>query len=364
MINKEIQTTDSSIAGLRESYHKGPAQPAGDSVINLKDKFTAGEREDLSLIPRSLPDGKGGLAEVADVKAMWDPDSVKDVPRKMSEREKRDFKSWFPNLDVENTVVSGEATPEYNCIAWTVGETHEWCWPPQMYPFMPEREAFDRFYGSYGFKPAEQGEVARWRNEDGLTHGCVSGPDHGPTWESKCGAELKIQHALKELESDVYGWVEGYYTREGGPAKMPKRKPVEIPMSVKTSLKKSAEKISPQIREKFDENYSQWLEFRKDPKLHLSSNPADYCKTEAFGSIVKQGPSVLPLLVNKMAGGDFFCIQAVNTIKEENKYSIMGAGDPIRKGMARMTLSPEEMENSEQNKAALMVLKWSETQGI
>lgn len=278
-----------------------------------------------------------------------DPQPV-EFPRPMTDDEKQDFKTYFPKLDVDKAVVTADATPEYNCISWTVGETHQWFWPPEMHPDVSENEAFDRFYDSYGFKPSETGEVARWRNDEGLTHGCVSGPEHGPRWESKCGAALRIQHDLNELESDIYGHVDGFYAKkEGGAPPMAAYKPVDIPAEVISGVKEIAAQVQPEAKEKFDEAYSRWLEFRKSPGVRLSGNPADYTKTKAFEEIVGLGAEVIPLLMEKITQGDFFARKAVERMSQES--------GPYQQSMVP-ELAVSEHNNSEQNKAALMLIKW------
>ena len=51
------------------------------------------------------------------------------MPRPMTTAEKQRFRGYFPNLDVDNAVVTGEVSTVYNCISWTVGVTDRWLWP-------------------------------------------------------------------------------------------------------------------------------------------------------------------------------------------------------------------------------------------
>ena len=44
-------------------------------------------------------------------------------------------------------------------------------------------------------------------------YGSVSGPGHGPRWESKCGSDLRIQHGLNELLGSGYGRVLAFYAK-------------------------------------------------------------------------------------------------------------------------------------------------------
>ncbi|RJR13103.1 hypothetical protein C4588_01305 [Candidatus Parcubacteria bacterium] len=327
-----------------------------DSKLNAPIKSNYGTGRKKTLSEKSV-DGfqKGPSPEKLDADVMKDlqktiatgAGEVSRLERPMTQGEKSRFKMYFPKLDVEKAVVSGEATPVYNCISWTAGVTDEWCWPPSMYPGVSEKEAFDKFYASYGFKPApEGGEVARWRNTDGLTHGSVSGPGHGPRWESKCGQDLKIQHDKNELESDVYGWIDSYYTKTEEAS--PVRDKMKISDNVKAEIKSRADRVSSKVKNKFNKLYSEWQTFRKDPVVQFSSNPKDYCKTGAFDEITKMGISAIPLLMEKMSGGDFFCLQALDVIVKNNSEKV---GDKI-------SLKPEEVSNSEQNKSILIMDKW------
>ena len=42
------------------------------------------------------------------------------MSRPMTSAEKQRFRGYFPNLDVNRAVVTGEVSTVYNCIAWTV----------------------------------------------------------------------------------------------------------------------------------------------------------------------------------------------------------------------------------------------------
>jgi len=51
------------------------------------------------------------------------------MARAMTPVEKQRFKGFFPGLDVNRAVVTGEMSSVYNCISWTVGVTNRWLWP-------------------------------------------------------------------------------------------------------------------------------------------------------------------------------------------------------------------------------------------
>src|SRR5580658_10362523 len=130
------------------------------------------------------------------------------MPRSMTAAEKKRFRGYFPSLDVDAAVVTGESTNAYNCISWTIGVTNRWLWPG------PTIQQFDTFYRQLGFVKVGNGPIAAWgQSTSNMTHGSISGPGHGPRWESKCGHDLRIQHGLGELAGSIYGRVLAYYGR-------------------------------------------------------------------------------------------------------------------------------------------------------
>jgi hypothetical protein len=271
------------------------------------------------------------LAESAPV-ARADVIDTNSYPRKMTDQEKKDFREYFTALDVDKAVVSGPATPEYNCISWTVGETHQWFWPPSMYPSMDPEAAFDKFMGNYGYAPAPPdvvGDVAHWVDNNGPTHGSIQGSEHGPRWESKCGQDLKIQHDRDELNGETYGHISRYYVKQGGaPAVQAGSHPPEVPSEVKTAVRERALAVPEKVKEEFDKNYQDWQTFKNSPTVRMHANPALYCKTGAFDRIVAMGQDAVPLLMDKIAQGDFFSYQAFDAIEKaepREEFNIAGA---------------------------------------
>lgn len=133
MIGKDIPQMGISISPKGDQYSKAMENESSFATIDTRDKFSHGESEKLSLIPKPLRMETHGVA-TAEVASANDGDKAKILPRMMTEEEKANFKEYFPKLDVDKAVVTDEAVPDYNCISWTVGETHHWFWPPQMYP--------------------------------------------------------------------------------------------------------------------------------------------------------------------------------------------------------------------------------------
>ena len=48
------------------------------------------------------------------------------MARPLTAAEKQRFQDYFPSLNVDLAVVTGEVSRVYNCIAWTVGVTNRW----------------------------------------------------------------------------------------------------------------------------------------------------------------------------------------------------------------------------------------------
>ncbi len=97
------------------------------------------------------------------------------MARAMAPAEKQRFRGYFPNLNVDQAVVTDDADPAYNCIAWTVGITTRWIWPGSSLAH------FDTFYQGFGYVRSGNGPIAAWGHATTkMTHGCVSGPRHGP----------------------------------------------------------------------------------------------------------------------------------------------------------------------------------------
>ena len=130
------------------------------------------------------------------------------MARSLTSTEKVRFRGYFPSLDVDRAVVTGEVSGVYNCIAWTVGVTNRWLWPGS------SLASFDTFYRGFGYVRANGGPIAVWGHSTlKMKHGSISGTGHGPRWESKCGPDLRIQHGLGELVGSTYGRVVAFYRR-------------------------------------------------------------------------------------------------------------------------------------------------------
>lgn len=244
------------------------------------------------------------------------------LPRKLTAAEKTTFLNAFPLLDVDFTIVTGEPTTDYNCISWTVGVTNYWHWPGSTLA------NFDSFYAQFGLVRKTKGHVAAWGFADNnMTHGCISGPTHGPCWESKCGSLARIQHCLNELNGPAYGHVIAYYAKKFKiifPKYLLKYMKLKREFTKEEiSLLKSLIKEIP--REKaadFEKRFSAWKKIWHIGNLAFSSDPYSRIKTAEFRELKSLGKSILPLLANKlMDENNFLALPAFEELAD-NKFTI------------------------------------------
>ncbi len=289
------------------------------------------------------------------------PETSSGLPRPMTAAEKADFHQWFPVLDVEKSQVTAEATPRYNCISWTTGNTKSWDWPPSMFPKESPVGAFEHYYTSRGFSKVSAEDAAKlgketelvayWEDPNGPTHGSVSGPSHGERWESKCGQAARITHEQNELESDVYGAIKGFWIKTGPATVESAPVDAEALKRVQSKLESRLGSADPAEREQFNSLYADWQQSRNSPKVQMSSNPADYCSGAAYSKLAKLGPEALPFIVDKMLQGDHFCqYLAASVTQPKEDFRLLGAETP--------TLAAKNVACSEQDKAQQVMEQW------
>ena len=237
----------------------------------------------------------------------------------MTPAEKQRFRGYFASLNVDAAVVTGEATSVYNCISWTVGIADRWLWPG------PTIQQFDTFYRQFGHVRAGNGPIAAWgHSNSSMTHGSISGPAHGPRWESKCGTDLRIQHALAELEGSSYGRVLAFYARSLAIA-APASKLLQVPKKTmkptatakqRAALKSTASEVDPKTRQTFHSAFAAWKKTWFQGGLAISSDPHTRTVGKEFDALVALGPKILPLVVEGLADPDnFLALQLYDTLQ-------------------------------------------------
>jgi hypothetical protein len=274
------------------------------------------------------------------------------MARQMTAAEKTRFRGYFPNLDVDRAVVTGEVSAVYNCISWTVGITDRWIWPGNALA------NFDTFYHGFGFVKAGDGTIAAWGlSASNMTHGSVSGPGHGPRWESKCGNDLRIQHGLDELTSSSYGHVLAFYRRsrtqpaayEEAREEVMKEKVTRSYLSAaqKRALNEEKKEILEELRAAFDQAFAAWKRTWFSGGLAISSNPHTRAVGTEYDALIALGPAILPLVVEQLADPEnFLALQLYDALQPNEKLLVQFEPDD------------ERIVEGEQGRARRVVQAW------
>ena len=174
-----------------------------------------------------------------------------------------------------------------------------------------------------------------------MTHGSISGPGHGPRWESKCGGDLRIQHALNELIGGLYGRVLAFYNKS---RVLPAPLAAVVEDVMKGKLAKSylstAQKqllhqqraaIPAKVRNSFDAAFSAWKNTWFSDGLAISSDPHTRAAGRDFESLVALGPTILPLVIEALADPDnFFALQLYDVMQTDANLLIQYEPDDER----------------------------------
>jgi hypothetical protein len=214
-------------------------------------------------------------------------------------------------------------------------------------------QQFDTFYSRYGLRHAPSGTIAAWGiNANAMTHGCVSGPAHGPRWESKCGSSLRIQHGLNELMSSTYGRVLAFYSRIRALSPTISRKveavnegrfSVMLSEAQIAAIKAESEKIPRELHQRFEESFAAWKASWSEPHIVIGSDPRAVTHTKEFHELVALGPAIIPAVVEKLLEPDnFFALQLYDAIQPEHHMVValdLGGDDVFEgeQGRARRT---------------------------
>lgn len=245
------------------------------------------------------------------------------MPRNLNATEKQQAKQIWPNMNVDTVLVTGEATEQYNCLAWTLGITTSWVWPwGSRNATKPE---FDALYRTYNFQPAGSGTIAAFGlNLTNMTHGAVfSFPFN--KWESKCGKWLRITHSLPEMEGGTaYGNVQGYYAKRTALRQMIETMAADFNTNHALSkdegdaLAKKIATIAPAIQAEFSQRYERWKKTWEHPLIMISSVPGDRAKSIEFLELISMGSVIVPLLVDKLREpSEFFALVALDRLLDE-----------------------------------------------
>jgi len=171
--------------------------------------------------------------------------------------------------------------------------------------------------------------------------GSVTGPGHGPRWESKCGSDLRIQHGLGELVSSSYGHVVAF-DRRSRTLPVPYEEALEDVMNEKSAksylspsqrraLKAERDKIAEESRVAFEHAFDAWKAIWFSGGLAISSNPHTRAVGKEYDNLIALGPAILPLVVEKLADPENFpALQLYDALQPNEKLLVQFEADDER----------------------------------
>jgi hypothetical protein len=122
----------------------------------------------------------------------------------------------FPRLTADSHRVTSPATTDYNCVAWSAGDTERW-WEPGVYWPVPAEtygpEVLELAFRSLGYEPCPDGspepgfeKVALYAAGAFYTHAARQLPSG--KWTSKLGRLEDIEHdSPDDVAGGAYGEV-------------------------------------------------------------------------------------------------------------------------------------------------------------
>lgn len=137
------------------------------------------------------------------------------------------LEQYFPNLQQLSYRVTSPPNPQYNCIAWALGDRDNWWWPDPAglgywlkdVPREESLRSFELAFATRGFLLCEDAntepgiaKIALYANGEQPTHAARQ-LENG-MWSSKLGPLEDIEHTLDGLEGDLYGTVRLIFRRE------------------------------------------------------------------------------------------------------------------------------------------------------
>jgi len=125
----------------------------------------------------------------------------------------------FPRLTESNHRLTSAADPDYNCIAWAVGDTEHWWQPGRYWPISARRDDFgiavlEQALRALGFEDCETDDVFEADYDKVAIYGNTLFYTHAAKqlsngkWSSKLGKAEDIEHdSPEDVAGGIYGEV-------------------------------------------------------------------------------------------------------------------------------------------------------------
>jgi hypothetical protein len=201
---------------------------------------------------------------------------------------------------------------------------------------------FGAFYRQFGYVRLSNGPLAVWGHSPGqMTPASISDPGHGPRWESKCGAGLRLQHGLSELVGSIYGRVIASYAKKPGwghehaqrLGETMKEKTIKSSLSAanKKALREEIQAIPAAVRQEFEAAFNTWKRTWYRGSLLIASDPRLRAVGEEYDALIALGPKILPLLVEKLTDPEnSLALQLYDAIQPDPKLVVYFEPDDER----------------------------------
>ena len=82
-----------------------------------------------------------------------------------------------------------------------------------------------------------------------------------------------------------------------------------------------ASKVSPEIKAEFERKRAAWKDACNKSEIKFSSFMQDFTKPEQFTELIAMGEPIIPLVVERMADGDFFMQLVYEGIRPDEKIA-------------------------------------------
>jgi hypothetical protein len=130
----------------------------------------------------------------------------------------------FPHLTARNHRITSAPTSDYNCVAWSAGDTERWWQPGVFWPVATAPDDYglgilEQAFVALGYEPCADGSLEERFEKIALygggflyTHVARQLPDG--KWTSKLGRAEAIEHDTPEdVAGGLYGEVQEYVKR-------------------------------------------------------------------------------------------------------------------------------------------------------
>jgi len=193
-----------------------------------------------------------------------------------------------------------------------------WLWPGN------ELSDFDKFYALFGYTRSHRGSLAVWgHSSSNITH--VSQQVQGHLWESKCGADLRIQHSLNEFSGDSFGKVIAYYQcefplkpEETGLFNVSGAYPHFPDVADMARLREEAAHLPKRTVAEFEKTFENWRNNWFSGRLAINSNPNSRANCVEYFKLTKMGEKILPLVVLKLTEKEnFLALSLYNRLQNQ-----------------------------------------------